>query len=455
MKFLHTSDWHLGVTMQGAACEEEQQRFLDWLIETIIDGEIDVLLVAGDIFHREQPPARSLRIYYRFLARCAAETNLEQVVIVGGNHDSPTQLEAPAEILLAMNVHVVGGLRADEHMWEQCLCPIENPETGEVDAVVVAVPYVQEAKLGIITTSSTGAEIRRQYTERFTHLYRTLAELAVERYPNVPLIATGHLTCESASSPVERTDFHEDIHQVGTISGLPPSIFSEHYDYIALGHIHRMFPIGDSRAWYCGTPVATSRNETTTRFVLVANTNERDESGALVVEKIKVPRWREVHALKGTQEEISDAIRSLPQKPELAPYLFIDAEVESIDQSYEVRARFDRLIKETFEEGHWPRIVECREYLESARRSHDEERPGGEFLPLKDLSPEEVFSLMFAEADGGRLPGDDYLVAFRYLLETRQSQDYDATCAPMFGDDTKNEAREEAQVKAKHEEEVP
>src|SRR5690554_2617843 len=60
LRFLHTSDWHLGVTMQGASCEEEQALFLDWLIETIKEKSIDVLIVAGDIFHRDQPPARVL-----------------------------------------------------------------------------------------------------------------------------------------------------------------------------------------------------------------------------------------------------------------------------------------------------------------------------------------------------------------------------------------------------------
>jgi exonuclease SbcD len=433
LKFLHTSDWHLGVTLQGAPCEQEQRRFLEWLVDTIVEQDVEVLVVAGDVFHRDQPPARALSLYYQFLARCAAMTDLVQIVVVGGNHDSPTRLDAPAEVLSALDVHVVGGISAEEQSWERCLCPVRDPETGEVDAVVVAVPYVQEAKLGIVTTSASESEIRRQYTERFSYLYRTLADMAEQRFPGASLIGSGHLTVETKSSKVEKGDFHEEIHQVGTISGLSPSIFDERYDYVALGHIHRMFPIGDSRAWYCGTPVATSQTEASTRYVLVADTDRREDDGSLVVDKIKVPCWREVLQLRGSQAEISEAIVALAPEAELVPYLFIDVELDSADQMYEVRDHFDQLIKDTFEEGFRPRIVERREHLRDPIGAADGVEGGEELPSLDDLSPEDVFERLFADSHGGHRPRQEYLVAFRYLVQTATSNDYDAQDAPVLG----------------------
>lgn len=438
MKFLHTSDWHLGVTMHGAPCEEEQRRFLDWLIETIEEEEVDVLLVAGDIFHRDQPPARALKLYYRFLARCA-QTALSQVVVVGGNHDSQTRLDAPAEALQALRVHVVGGLRADEESWEQCLCPVASPHAAEIENVVVAVPYVQEAKLGILTTSADSTEIRRQYTEGFTHLYKKLAELANERYPGATLIATGHLTCESESGKIERGDFHEEIHQVGTINGLPPSIFDERYEYVALGHIHRMFPIKDSRAWYCGTPVSTSQNETGQRFVLCVDTDKRDDDGELIVEKLRVPTYRIVEALRGSQEEITEAILNLPRQAELVPYLFIDVEIKSVDEMYEMRQYFDDLIKENFAEGFRPRIIERREHLAKAAVEGDKTEGLAQVPTLDEMTPEDVFRRLFSDKHEGHLPSEEYLLAFRYLSQTRSSRDYDAEDAPMLRVDDDDE----------------
>ena len=75
MKILHTSDWHLGVSMEQAPREQEHFRFLDWLIQEINARDIDILVHGGDTFHYVQPSARCLKIYYEFLARCSRETS--------------------------------------------------------------------------------------------------------------------------------------------------------------------------------------------------------------------------------------------------------------------------------------------------------------------------------------------------------------------------------------------
>jgi DNA repair protein SbcD/Mre11 len=421
--------------MQGASCEEEQGRFLDWLVELIEEQNVDVLVVAGDVFHRDQPAAYVLRMYYRFLARCAFETSLRQVVIVGGNHDSPARLDAPAEVLSALKVHVVGGLMADEESWERCLCPVPavNETGGEgVDAVVVAVPYVQEAKLGIVTTSGSSAEVREKYAERFRYLYGKLADLAEERYPGVPLIATGHLTVETDDAAVEKGDYLEEIHQVGTISGLPPTIFDARYRYVALGHIHRMFPVEGKRVWYCGTPVATSRNEISPRFVLVVDTDVEPGEG-FRVEKLKVPVFRPVRVLEGSKDEVCEQISALPMDNALVPYLFIDVFLESPDELHLLRGAFEKRIAESFAEGKRPRIVDQRERL--VRVGEEVEGSEATDVPsLKLLEPEQVFERLYAERFEGHGPGEDYLRAFRYLLSTYHERGFEAAGAPVFGD---------------------
>lgn len=427
MRFLHTSDWHLGVTLRGAPCYEEQQRFLAWLVDTLAREQIDALIVAGDVFHRDQPSARALSIYYQFLARCAAETDLSKVIVVGGNHDSPSRLDAPAELLGALDVHVVGGLLADESSWDRCLCPIHDRDTGQVDAVVVAVPYVQEAKLGILTTSAAPAEIRQSYAQAFTRLYDTLARQAQERFPGAPLIATGHLTV--ASGELDEDDYRTDIHQVGTISGLPASIFGDHYDYIALGHIHRMYPISDSRAWYSGTPITTSRKETSTRFVLLADTAVRAPDGSLTVEKRTLPRWRDVLSLEGDKDAISRQLRALPRDHDLVPYLFVDVTIDTLEDSFEVRSHFDKIIKDHFEAGARPRIVDSREKLAAAPAQRAD---GAEDVPsLRELTPEDVFRRIWADLHGCE-PADEHLVAFKYLHQTHDADDPSAADAPLF-----------------------
>ncbi|MDZ4186401.1 MAG: exonuclease subunit SbcD, partial [Desulfuromonadales bacterium] len=91
MKLLHTSDWHIGRALYGRKRYDEYQAFLNWLAALIESEDIDVLLVAGDVFDNSTPSNRAQELYYRFLCRVAA-TPSRHVVITAGNHDSPSFL---------------------------------------------------------------------------------------------------------------------------------------------------------------------------------------------------------------------------------------------------------------------------------------------------------------------------------------------------------------------------
>src|SRR5690554_6577637 len=112
MKLLHTSDWHIGRALYGRKRYEELEAFLDWLADTLTAREVDVLLVAGDVFDTTTPSNRAQELYYRFLCRVAA-SSCRHVVLVSGNHDSPSFLDAPRELLRALNVHVTGSPASD------------------------------------------------------------------------------------------------------------------------------------------------------------------------------------------------------------------------------------------------------------------------------------------------------------------------------------------------------
>ena len=88
IRILHTADWHLGQTFFGYDRTEEHQAFLDWLAEEIRQNEIDVLVIAGDVFDVSNPSAASQSLYYHFIYRVTAENPTLQIVNVAGNHDS-------------------------------------------------------------------------------------------------------------------------------------------------------------------------------------------------------------------------------------------------------------------------------------------------------------------------------------------------------------------------------
>ena len=109
LKLLHTSDWHLGRSLYEHKRYEEFEKFLDWLAEFIQEQRIDVLLVAGDIFDTTIPGNRAQELYYQFLTKVSL-TCCRHMVITGGNHDSPSFLNAPKDLLRYFNVHVIGAI---------------------------------------------------------------------------------------------------------------------------------------------------------------------------------------------------------------------------------------------------------------------------------------------------------------------------------------------------------
>src|SRR3954470_14268033 len=112
LKVLHTADWHLGKRLENCDRTEEHQYFLDWLIKELDNQSIDVLIIAGDIFDSNSPSNTSLKQYYDFLRKVNA-TSCQDVIIIGGNHDSVSTLNAPKELLAFFNVHIVGGVPDD------------------------------------------------------------------------------------------------------------------------------------------------------------------------------------------------------------------------------------------------------------------------------------------------------------------------------------------------------
>lgn len=95
MKLLHTADWHLGHRLHGHERYFEHRSFLDWFMREISERVIDGLLVAGDVFDTANPSATSWQLFYQFLATLRQQRPHLNVIIIAGNHDSPSKLDAP------------------------------------------------------------------------------------------------------------------------------------------------------------------------------------------------------------------------------------------------------------------------------------------------------------------------------------------------------------------------
>lgn len=381
MRILHTSDWHLGIRTGATSRGPDHDRFLDWLVAELASRSVDTLVVAGDVFDSMQPSAEALGRYYRFLGRVGARSGVRQVVIVGGNHDGASRLDAPAEVLSALNVHVVGGIGGDPATWDRCLVPLRDRQ-DRVCAVALAVPYVHEFRLGVRTTDLDHAAVRAAFTERFGELYTTLAERARKRWPHLPLVATGHLTL----GPARSEDYPHEIHQVGRIEGLPPSVLDDRVQYAALGHIHRPYPVDPGRrAWYSGSPVALSLPESRSPRRVLCVDLDPDPEGAPQVQPVTVPVTRGLIELQAPPDRLLDRVRELTWHHPLPPLLFCRVLTDEHDPR--LVGELHQALRE-FPEADRPAVVELREVRQTPLPEEDTSPPAS----LDDLTPHQVFT---------------------------------------------------------------
>ena len=143
MKFIHTADWHLGNMMHDIDRTEEAAAFLKWLKSEIEHVGAQALIIAGDIFDIVNPSNVAKTQYYKFLASLL-KTNCTNVVVVGGNHDSGTLLDAPAGVLEALNIKVVGSINGRKV--EDLVVELKDGDENVI-GICCAVPFMRNLEL--------------------------------------------------------------------------------------------------------------------------------------------------------------------------------------------------------------------------------------------------------------------------------------------------------------------
>ena len=288
MRILHTADWHIGQRLHERSRLDEHEQFLDWLLETIQERKVDLLLVSGDIFDTALPSAEATNLYYQFLYRLFNKTDT-YTVITAGNHDSPRHLEAPQEFLKMGRIYVVG--LASEA--SECVFPFP-PDDPRV--MVAAVPYLSESDLRHLSYE-TEAERNERYRDWLKAFY---ADCVACMPAELPKILMGHLFVQGG----KETDSERNI-QIGGATAIRATDFPEDVNYVALGHLHRPQTIKGATypIRYSGSPIPLRFNET--GYDKKVYLLELADNGTLVQdEDVEIPVFKELCTVEGDEDSI-------------------------------------------------------------------------------------------------------------------------------------------------------
>lgn len=282
MRFLHTADWHLGRTLNGASFHAEQEAVLGGqLLDILRDTRPDVVLVAGDVFDRAVPPADSVGLLDDILRRIVLGLGTP-VVLIPGNHDDPRRLSFGAPLLREAGLHIADSARGE------CI-PLRDAH-GEV--AVLASGYASPLLLATLFAPEEVADHDAGFGCICAHL-RSLPAPGTRTVVVAHAFVAGGAECES-----------ERQLMVGGAKAVAPARFAG-FDYVALGHLHRPQDLAGGRIRYSGSPLAYSFDEAgQAKSVTLV---EMDAAGAVRTEAIPLTPRRPLRRLRGRFAALRDS----------------------------------------------------------------------------------------------------------------------------------------------------
>lgn len=405
MKILHTSDWHIGRALYGRKRYREFELFLDWLLGCIEREGAEALLVAGDIFDNGTPSNRAQELYYRFLCRCAA-AGCRHVVITAGNHDSPSLLNAPREVLRFLNVHVVGCMA--ESAEDELV--VLHDSNGWPALIVCAVPYLRDRDIRRAEAGETFEDKGAKLVEGIRDHYRQVGEAAIARRAeiggNLPIVGMGHLFT-SGGRTVEGDGVRELY--VGTLGQVRAEIFPACFDYLALGHLHLAQRVGGSAVRrYSGSPLPMSFAEAgQEKIVLLLNL----ASNGVSVQEITIPCFQPLATVRGDWTCISERLANL-KRDSASAWLEVFYDGEEIIADLQERLR--ELIEGTSLEILRTKNLRLAERVLSGMAEEE---------TLDDLSVEDVFARCLAAHAVPTEQQDELAAVFQEAVLALHDQD--------------------------------
>ena len=229
MKILHTADWHAGRVLKGQDRTPEIRDALQEVAEVAKQHEVDLILVAGDVYDKKNPSAEAEAAVYEFFLS-VGEAGIPSVVIAG-NHDRPSRLDAVSGLLGKTQACVVGEAKV---AGEGGL--FELNVNGEL-ARVAALPFVSERR--IVRYADLLGHDPGQWTERYRRGMKLLIDnLTADFTPDAVNLLLLHTTMEGATLTNSEYSFH-----CGDSYTLSHDLLPERANYVALGHIHKPQPI--------------------------------------------------------------------------------------------------------------------------------------------------------------------------------------------------------------------
>lgn len=376
MKAAHISDLHLGRRLHQSPLIGDQRMILQEIQEILTGQDVDVLIIAGDVYDKPVPPAEAVTLFDEFLVALTGQGI--QVLVISGNHDSPERIAFGARLMEKSGVH---------------LSPVYN---GEIEPVVLADAYGETAFY--LIPFLRPAHVRHFFPEEQIETYADAMKCVIGHLvldPERRNIAVAHQFVTGAS-----VSGSEEL-SVGGLDEIPASVF-DGFDYVALGHIHGMQQVAGKPVYYSGTPLKYSFSEAEQKkYVQIL---EMKEKGDIRISKEELIPPREMMVLRGSFEELTDS-SCVEKNADAYIRAVLTDEIEIVNGYYKLKMLYPNLLQ--------------MEYDNTRTRGKRENwHPEAE----KELTPELLFEQFYEEMNHQPLTGEQ-MAYFRQKTEKIWGED--------------------------------
>ncbi len=285
MKILHTADLHLGKKLNRASRLDEQRAVIKEIAEIADREDVDVILIAGDIFDASVPPAEAERVFYRSILTLAERGRA--VIALAGNHDDERRLCAAKPLADLQGIVLAGELDFSALGGETLSDPTPPPS---LYALADAADYLQKQRIKITgrfggVTAEKGGErvnialvpypsegrLSRWFEQDYTVPYAERVKAALEKACGFFTDDAYNILCTHLF--LTKSDTAEAL---GGLAALPISVLPISADYVALGHVHKHFRVSKTPiAEYSGSPAQYAYDESRTKSVNIVDTEKR------------------------------------------------------------------------------------------------------------------------------------------------------------------------------------
>lgn len=380
MKFLHTSDLHIGLRLCEVSMNGEIVHLLDEITEIAQRENCDAVVIAGDIYDRANPSAEASAVFDRFI------TGLVQkkitVLAVSGNHDSPERVAYLSKLTEECGVH---------------LSPVFDGEIHSVkfkddfgDVVFWLLPFVRPVNVRGVREDFTGATY-----------HDAMAALTdgVNADPDARHVMVTHQFVIPGGSPEKIPEDAEDHAIAGGIGAVGADVFGK-FAYTALGHLHRPYFVGSERVNYSGSPVKCSFNEANDEKSVTLVTMEED----VTCRRVPLHPVRDLREMRGTYDEITSPVFRALGNPEDYLRIILTDEEDIPDAMAKLRTIYPNLLRLMYDNTRTKVTYEAD-------------------IPMDDdcVTPISVFAGLY-EMQNNAQPGEDLLKMAAEIFEEAEKE---------------------------------